>query len=113
MIGLQYQQLASYYSAQSARESWRATVHLKLHLDQGVMPKDAQEAEALRKLTERLEKRVPYSFLPQWECYETPAFDGGSRIWVDCISPDSRYTLNYWGGTSNIPDVKRVAEQLQ
>jgi hypothetical protein len=113
MIGLDYQELSPYYSAQSARESWRATVHLKFHLDQVVKPKDARDAEALRNLTERLENRAPYSFLPQWECYESPAFEGGSRIWVDCISPDSRYTLNYWGRTSNIPDVKRVAEQLQ
>jgi hypothetical protein len=88
-------------------------VHFKLHLDQVVKPTDASEAEALKKLAERFEKRVPYSFLPQWECYESPIFDRGSRIWVDCISSDSLYTLHYWGRGSEIADVKRVAEQLQ
>jgi hypothetical protein len=112
-ICLDYHKLAPYYPAQSVRESWRATVHFKLHLDQVVKPKDASEAEALKKLAERFEKRVPYSFLPQWEYYESPIFDRGSRIWVDCISSDSLYTLHYWGRGSEIADVKRVAEQLQ
>jgi hypothetical protein len=70
--GSDYHKLAPYYPAQSVRESWRATVHFKLHLDQVVKPTDASEAEALRKLSERLERRVPYSLLPQWECYESP-----------------------------------------
>lgn len=99
-------------SPQRVREAWRSTVALTRHLDRMAKP-DATDAEALRKLGARLEKRHLYDFLPGWECYESPGLPRFSIIWLNCISPDSHYVLLYWGRASHVSDVKRIAEQLQ
>jgi hypothetical protein len=100
-------------SPERVRQAWRSTVGLTRHLDRRAKPEGGTDAEALRKLGARLEKRDLYDLEPGWECYESPGLPRLSIIWLNCISPDSRYSFRYWGRASHVSDVKRIAEQLR
>jgi hypothetical protein len=74
---------------------------------------DARAEAADIDMNQFIGRTVQYDLSPQWQCVELLEHRIHDLMRMECLSQDSFYTLNYFGRSSYLPEVKLVADQIE